>query len=51
MENFLRDFLLAGGPQARAEGEHEEEGVSETMHDELTTIRIPHTPGPLVRRI
>jgi len=51
LEKFMEDSVLWEGPHVGAGEECEEEGVAETMCDELITTPIPHAPVPLrVRR-
>jgi len=47
LEKFMEDCLPWEGPHTGAGAECEEEGVAETMCDELTTAPIPHPPAPL----
>jgi len=42
LEKFVGDCLLWLTPHTEAGEEHEEEGVTETTWDELTTTPIPH---------
>lgn len=43
-ENFVKDCLLWEGSHAGAGKECKEEGLAETMYNELTTTLIPHHP-------
>jgi len=44
---FTENYLQCEGPHTGPGEECEEEGVAETMCDELTTIPIPHSSVPL----
>jgi len=45
LEQFLENCLPGEGPHAGAREECEEEGLAETMCDELTATPIPHSQG------